>query len=122
MKMKDLVIEFSETFKAEDVADLLTSALEGGSNYWYRIKAHNRVKLELKYVSEVPLHPDGFIIFTSEMDSTGHKLDRNSIIKGIKTFKDKFPRHYSDWKMETGDASTGDVFLQCCLFDDVLYG
>jgi hypothetical protein len=35
---------------------------------------------------------------------------------------DKYPRHIADILSENDDATTGDVFLQLCLFGDVVYG
>jgi hypothetical protein len=35
---------------------------------------------------------------------------------------EKYPRHYADFKDGDEDASTGDVFLQCCIFGEVVYG
>ena len=35
---------------------------------------------------------------------------------------DKFPRHFANILNENDDAETGDVFLQCCLWGDIVYG
>ena len=32
------------------------------------------------------------------------------------------PRHLADFMSESDDASTGDVFLQLCIFGSVVYG
>ena len=32
------------------------------------------------------------------------------------------PHHYADAVTESGDAVTGDVFLQLCLFGKVIFG
>jgi len=34
----------------------------------------------------------------------------------------KEPRHFADFLKEDYDETTGDVFLQCCLFGEVIYG
>jgi hypothetical protein len=31
------------------------------------------------------------------------------------------PRHFADFLNEKADAVTGDAFLQCCLFGEVIY-
>jgi hypothetical protein len=32
------------------------------------------------------------------------------------------PRHFADVLNENDDAGTGDVFLQCCLFGEIIFG
>jgi hypothetical protein len=34
----------------------------------------------------------------------------------------QYRSHFGDMIGETGDATTGDVFLQCCLLGEVVYG
>jgi hypothetical protein len=35
---------------------------------------------------------------------------------------EKEPRHFGDFMGENDDATTSDVFLQLCLFGEVVYG
>ena len=108
----------------EDISSMLTSALEGGSNYWYNIiKVKNPNKCE--YYSDIPLN--GGSIYFEHDDGSGHKqcnkpLDEELIAKGLIIMSKKFSRHFSDLIEDNADAETGDVFLQCCLFGDVPYG
>jgi len=39
-----------------------------------------------------------------------------------KVMHDDYPSHYGDAISENDDAGTGDVYLQCCLFGEVIYG
>lgn len=32
------------------------------------------------------------------------------------------PRHFTDWVNEEDDATTADIFLQCCVLGDIVYG
>lgn len=110
-------------FQTEGVANLLCSALEGGSNYWYMIENHNRKELGLDYVHEVVLHPEGEIIFSErENPEARHTLNLEKVQKGLHEFRVNHPVHYLHWVREQDDASTGDVFLQVCLFGEVIYG
>jgi hypothetical protein len=34
----------------------------------------------------------------------------------------EYGRHFSDMIAENDDATTADVFLQCCLFGELVYG
>ena len=139
--MKDIKVIQEVNYDAERVGDLLCSAIEGGSNYWYYIIDHNRQEVGAEYLHEVPLTDDGFLVFcdkeemdehlriplhltefTPNEDTTSYKLTREGIAKGLETFRKDYPRHYSDWVQENDDACTGDVFLQCCLFGEVIFG
>jgi hypothetical protein len=33
-----------------------------------------------------------------------------------------YPRHFADLVNENDDADTGDAFVQCCVFGEVIYG
>jgi hypothetical protein len=49
-------------------------------------------------------------------------LDRVAILEGLRIMAEKEPRHFADFMTENDDADTGDVFLQCCLYGEVIYG
>lgn len=118
------------------ISDLLCSAFEGGSNYWYEIKKFNRppaltfrtdpdrIYRHLDY----PLNPGGsLIIATNEGDEINGKkewtLDLESIKKGLEILQEKYPvNHWADFIGENDDANTGDAFLQCCCFGDIELG
>ena len=66
----------------------------------------------------------GFIEFSDlEDEEAEHKnLTLEAIQRGVKIMAEKYPRHFGDWIGENDDATTGDVFLQCCLFGETIYG
>jgi len=72
----------------------------------------------------VPTTP-GCALFIKDIeddDGAEYRLDLEAIRKGLRVMADKFPKHFGDVLDENDDAETGDVFLQCCLFGDVIYG
>ena len=112
------------------ISDLLCCAFEGGSNYWYMIKKSKKpAKLEFRSNEEVvffhldyPLNEGGNLTITDQEDNNkAYVLDLDSITKGIQVMAEKYPRHFADMVSEDFDATTGDVFLQCCLFGEVIY-
>jgi hypothetical protein len=118
----------SKTIETQAVADLLCCAFEGGSNYWANVVLrHNPTTWEFlddgehKYIHTVPLNPGGFLIF-QEPDGKQYSLDQGTIQKGLQIMAEKYPEHFADFVAENADADTGDVFLQCCLFGEVVYG
>jgi hypothetical protein len=127
-----LAVEVSE----EMVRDLLISALEGGSNYWVCIEDANGASAA-RYLSDVPLTADGFLIITAPSNRQGLRevrfdeknhdmlpafLDRKAIVRGLEVMHRDHGAHYGEMISGGGDATTGDVFLQCCLYGDVIFG
>jgi hypothetical protein len=118
------------------IADMLCCAFEGGSNYWYWIdKFIKPPKLEWQGDPEqvfqhldYPLNTGGALIISDKgsdepvKSKKTYRLDLESITKGIQVMAEKEPRHFADFLGEDDDATTGDVFLQCCLFGEVIYG
>jgi len=108
--------------------DLLTSAFEGGSNYWYQIDAFNypegqtkeSLKIEFPHV-ELPFK-GGSLTISSGGDMPVKTLDRAAIEKGLDVMAQKYPRDYADFLAENDDANTGDAFLQCCLYGELIFG
>lgn len=120
-----------------DVLDLLFTALAGGSSYWYG---------DLRVCTEAPADCDcgenwkhdnldggasriyraawGGLVELFDMED-GHKrytLTKDRLTEGLQIMAQKHLRHWADFINEAGDARTGDVFLQCCLFGGIMYG
>jgi hypothetical protein len=119
----------------------LCSALEGGSNYWYTIvefvqpnkflnfsdvHQHDERKLnpEIYRHLDYPTNPGGALVIKDKEDEDGklYRLDLNACARGLQVMQEKYPRHFGAFLSEDDDAETGDVFLQCCLLGDVVYG
>lgn len=48
-------------------------------------------------------------------------LNEDAVKRGVEAMADKYLRHFMDMVSERGDADTGDVFLQCCLFGEIVF-
>ena len=126
-------IEFTMTkhykITKDRIFDLLTCAFEGGSNYWYCINKYvypegkTRKDYEFPYL-QLPLDPDGGVLIDSfeDKEHSGKLLTLNRIGKGLRIMAEKEQQHFEDFINENEDAVTGDVFLQLCLFEEVIYG
>lgn len=117
----------------EKVRDLLTCAFEGGSTYWYRdlevvtypngmSKDHfkHSEHTNLFWHIDVPIREGGKTRLVDE-EGDKHILDLSAIAKGVQAFS-KYPRHLKAALTDCDDAETGDVFLQCCVFGEIVYG
>jgi hypothetical protein len=119
----------------EILFNLLTAAFEGGSNYWVGFadvtshpKHEDRYKNDLGgcWVQDIPLSPGGeLMICDSEDEGKRYPLNLETLQKGIQVMAEKYPKEFvaaMDLENGCGDADTGDCFLQCCCFGEVIYG
>jgi hypothetical protein len=123
----------------KELMGLLCCALEGGSNYWIRgLQAQLAKGLKLADFGEggkfqdpkdywhwsqiVPFHT-GCSLLIAEHEKPGFlTLNKDTIAKGLQVFQKDYPRHFGNFLSGDDDAETGDVFLQCCLFGELVYG
>jgi hypothetical protein len=111
----------------QQVANLLVSAFEGGSNYWYTITEFgnpDKVPVEFSHI-DLPFSENGYLMIgTNEDGDDGvpdKRLDKEALRTGLMLMARKYPRHFRDLMDDNEDATTGDVFLQCCLFGKVIF-
>ena len=123
--------KFSATIElpVEAIASLLISALEGGSREWCSINKLVKPKklfrhdpeMEIDHV-DFPLSEGGAVVINDLEDGGKHRLDLAAITRGVQCMAEQEARHFADAIAENADATTGDVFLQCCIFGRVIYG
>jgi hypothetical protein len=123
----------------EKIKGILCCAFEGGSNYWAQIDDYEIVKgstyedfrKDGKFQNKdnywhpsqiVPLTEGCSVIVKDQEEGKVYKLNLGAIHKGIEVMAAKYPRHFGDFLSENSDSTTGDVFLQCCLLGEVVYG
>jgi len=112
----------------EQMENLLVTAFEGGSGYWMYIKSikYPPGKERKDYgdfpVYEVPFVKNGAVIIGDNETEETWTLTLLKMKKGLRIMAKKYPHHFKDVLMEDGDADTGDVFLQCSLFGELVYG
>jgi hypothetical protein len=123
----------------DKIKGLLCCALEGGSNYWYTIDGYDLAdgltysdfqkggKMQGKqywHPSEIIPFVAGCTVRIRDMEDNNklYRLDRAALERGLLVMREKAPRHFGDFIADNDDAITGDVFLQCCLFGEVVYG
>ncbi len=116
------------TITDERISDLLCGAFEGGSNYWYCIELQRKPEgAECTYVQDYPLQGGSLLISADGNPNPARGdgfwlLNREALESGLETMQEKYPRHWHDFVSEQDDAETADVYLQCCLFGEVVFG
>lgn len=108
----------------ERVKGMLCCAFEGGINYWV-----DHVDLppkpwpdEVEYYHELPVHDVPLVIHVFEYDGKPRTLDRDACTRGLNLMRTKYPRHFAEFQRENDDAETADVFVQCAIFGEIVFG
>lgn len=119
----------------KDIADLLCSAFEGGSNYWARVAnadvgkgdcAPKGYEKHSHYIA--PFSTGGYVLIQEQDEDLqpeewkSHKLDRAALDRGLQLMAEKHPQRWADFITSNADSTTGDVYLQLCLLGEVRYG
>ena len=134
-------ITVTQDIPEQRVRDLMCSAWEGGSTYWCglkqikmtpeakvlieQIKAERAKVTEDLYRHEYPFYPGVELVLYDvgeDDDAETWILNREKLIEGLQVMATKYPRHWNNFVSENDDAETGDVYLQCCLFGEIVYG
>ena len=111
-----VTVKITHHFNRDQIEVLLIGAFEGGSNYW--IKEVEPVK-EGEDVYEAPF---GLGLKVTDLEGQTNYLNHSAFHRGLQTMADTYPRHMGDIISKNDDATTADVFLQCCLFGQLVYG
>lgn len=121
------------------LADLMVGAFEGGSNYWIgKVESVNKPPVLWKVgdnegVNYYPAYmrtamSKGGVVRLRiadpdrEQHSTVMLLTRAKLERGWSIMVEKYPNHAADAAREDDDATTADVFIQCVIFGEVIYG
>jgi hypothetical protein len=129
---KSPVIAGEELVDDERRENMLVSALEGGSNYWYWlpeaataiIRKHKErgeplstgMWKAIKAGETIPVHDA-----EDEEEKLG-EINLESIKKGEALMLKQHARHFADLVSENSDATTADVWFQLCTLGEVTYG
>lgn len=138
------------TLPEQRVRDLLTCGLEGGINYWGSIWEYEfasgcqyadfqeggQMQIQDNYhhpAELIPFVPGCAVLLVdaTEVSRSSEtlpdgvevwRLDRAALMRGLQVMSEKHLRHWQQFIDESEDAETGDVFIQLCLFGEIVYG
>lgn len=119
---------------SERIIDLICCAFEGGINYWAMVKSKKKPKIKCPYKTTVmheswegysywyPLVDGGSIQLVNDEGEKCLPLNKETINKGLIIMANKYPWHFDNFIKENEDAETADVFIQCCVFGEIVFG
>ena len=113
----------------DKIENMLVTAIEGGSNYWYLIKetymvideagkslAERIFKTVLETGNKIPVYD-----YESPDDCLGY-ISFESIVKANELMKKNHPEHFEDMLTENYDAETADVWFQLVVMGEKEWG
>lgn len=113
-------------FSKEIQLNLLTNALEGGSNYWYVLKNISQVE-----PGDSPLVERIFAALMAGKEFKVRDIESNELL-GVLSKKSmneagvlmmqKFPQHFKNVKNDNDDAETADVWFQLAVMKELIFG
>lgn len=123
------------------VRSLLNIAFHGGSNYWmYILKYEFPPNVDKHHPIDdflnggkfavgdwpveclIPLHRGGGIVIEEKKEDIRHILTREKLLNGLDIMAKKYPTWFVHITYGKPTNKTADLFLQCCLFEDVVFG
>jgi len=122
---------------AQQVTDAFTGAFEGGSNHWLHSANMDPTDPPENWGKKPGLVFWGQVAFFNRTNwrmaltfdnpnkgaGAGCKIITGlEVISGLSTMAAKYPRHFGDFISGNSDAETDDVFCQCVVLGDVIYG
>ncbi len=112
------------TISSQSVSNLLCCAFEGGVGYWCQL---TRYTLDdsgiLDYDSLTDTDQDlEWAVVDLHSNREAHTVTHRKLQHGLGIMADKYPEHFDRLIQGVYDSTTGDVFLQCALFGEIIYG
>lgn len=105
---------------AERVEDLLSMFTDGHSGYWASpilLPFREDGYLDTKAVIE----GESTIALVDRLEDVDYVIGKEEIERGLQRMATDYPNHLADVKADNSDAITADVFIQCCVFDKLVY-
>lgn len=120
----------------ERIVNCIIGAIEGGSNYWlnsfYASKGSKALRARLKADDKIWYAEEEFwteggeadLEFDQPSEGAADKATINltALTNGLTIMASKCPSHFADLMAENDDAITHDVFIQCVLFGEIIFG
>ena len=112
MNKAPIDINISVKIPVDRIRDLVISAWEGGSSYWCKSSDSWKDLFNKKTITVLDL----------EDNNKKHEIGMCDLETGLAVMANQFPSCFGDFISGNDDANTADVFWQCSVLGEVLYG
>lgn len=115
------------TITNQEIADLMTTAVEGGCTYWcnqLRPDVYEYPGKSGPWYADPAFYDRDFAITVvdHEDEVATYVLTSERVQEGYLEWQTNYPKHWADFKSDDYDADTADTFLQTLAFGEVVYG
>jgi hypothetical protein len=115
---------------SQKIMDLITTAIEGGCNYWAKYEFPENWKEKYGSYEKIPFEGGEVKVFDVETGELLGYLNRATIQTGLQLMADRKDvkgkqvpaRHFKALAMDNEDAETADVFMQLAVMGEIVYG
>ncbi|ARQ95254.1 hypothetical protein [Bradyrhizobium phage BDU-MI-1] len=107
------------------ITDQIVAGLEGGISYWAAsFKPEGEIKTDVSpwYDDEKFWARGGWKINVETHEDGTEVITPEKLAAALQWLADNHLWRIQQIVKETGDAETGDVFIQACVFKDIVYG
>ena len=126
--MKEFKIEV--TITGEMIENIIVGALEGGSNYWYMLgegipESDGQTPMSVRIANKILDDPEYKLPIYDIEDEDGEPLGyltQEGMLKAFEIVSRNYNWHYNNMMSDSDDAETHDVFFQCAVMGDIIYG
>ena len=130
-------VSVSVNVPTSTVRDLLVGAVEGGCNYWGAFRedpnftksvteAEQAAYVESEGGEYLPRydieHPNYCLRVLDYEGGTTYNVTFESFVNGLGIMANRYPHHFRNVIAENHDAETSDVFIQCAVFGEIVFG
>lgn len=134
--MTPITVQATVEVPFDHITNAIIGAIEGGSVYWMNFFAPLATSADLRaelkaddkiWYAETEFWERGGgarIEFDkpTESDPGFRNVGKAELVTGLNTMAAKAPKHFADLINENDDAITHDVFIQCVLFGEIVFG
>lgn len=112
------IVPTTRTFSPQDIAELMTTVVEGGSSYWcQKIRIKDQASVDYSNPETYTLPASTILVVTPD-DDEPTSVPFEHIQRGLNLLIAQRP----DFTMDYYDAEDADVFFQGWVFGEVVYG
>lgn len=107
----------------EIIENLLVNGIEMMISYWACMPTKEKslpADEHLRYIKQVVTIAEREASTDQGIKSV--KLTEDKLLEGLAVMNQKYPKHFSDAIKGNDDGDTADVFIQCCVLKEVVYG
>lgn len=137
---KSFTITITDEIDANDLMNLVVNAFDSGAtNYWagsaevilpddFDIHKIPWLKNPDEWASVQKTYIAPFVeggkvvLFDNEDEDEKYTLDLKAIERGVRVMSSEYREHWKNFREENDDAETADVFIQCCVLGEIVFG